>query len=165
MKKLSVLCLLLIIGASVVIVGQKRSSSRTKPGSKPKTTSQTKDEAYALALKSWDQYFVTCGDSHYSKLTSGQICEYSPFSIDYEDLTISEADKLNGVEREVVSHVKTKAERCYKNGAWPPWYPFGPGFSLRLIKKAGKWSGPFNSGGFSIGLFERANFACSDIPQ
>jgi hypothetical protein len=163
MKEICFVCLLLIITASSDVTAQRRRTSKPKP-TKP-TAARPKDEAADLVSKSWGQYFLTCGDSHYFKLNSGALCEHKPLNIDYEDLPLSEADKLNGIERRVVTHANTKAERCFKDGAWPEWYPFGPGFALALIKRSGNWSGPLDYGMFSIRLMEPINLSCSDIPH
>jgi|GEM_PF-4532260 len=141
MKRTYLIVLLLLTISSPLVFSQRRPIAKSKtPGRqvKPIKAAQVKDEAYDQALKVWSEYLTRCGDSYYMR-TPG-ICEYRSVSIFNKEKALSEADKLNGIERELVSNVEAKARRCQKrDGEWGAWES-GPYLVVGLIKKSGTWT-------------------------
>jgi hypothetical protein len=167
MKRTSLIALLLLFVASSVVFSQRRKpKSKPKastPSTKPDKASAVKDEAYGEAIKTWDRYYTKCGDSYHLHLRSG-ICENRSVSIINRELQLTEADRLNGVKREVRSAFEAKAERCYMNG-WSEWHEAASVF-VGLIKKSGNWT----EEGVPLGLIPigfiaiTPKLSCSEIP-
>jgi hypothetical protein len=165
MKRTSLIALLLLIVASSVVLSQRRKPKPNAPASPTKQAkpSQPKDEAYEQAITTWDRYYTKCGDSYYLHLKSG-LCEYRSVSIKNQELQLTEADRLNGVEREIRSAFEAKAERCYMNG-WSEWHEPASVF-VGLIKKSGNWT----EKGVPLGLIPigfiaiTPKLSCSEIP-
>jgi len=169
MKSIYVIVLLLLITTSPVVFSQKGKPPRTKASAATtklsKKTPTIKDEAYEEAVRHWERYYTKCGDSYYLDLgRSWGICEYRSVSIVNRELQLTEADKLNGVEREVLSHFDAKAERCYTND-WSQWHDAAR-VSVGLIKKSGNWS----EEGVPLGLIpimalKSTKISCSEVPS
>ena len=169
MRRICLSVLLLTFIVSPIVSGQRRKTPKTRAGTqaqqaKPKgKTSQTRDEGYEEALRVWDKYYAKCGGSYYLRLRN-LICEYRSVSITNKESILTEADRLNGVERDIRSDFIAQAERCY-DGGWSAWHG-ASWVSVGLIKKNGSWSeGPVPFGVIPIvAIAVTPKLSCSDVP-
>jgi hypothetical protein len=139
-KRIYLIALLLLTISSPLVFSQKRPKTKSKTPTQPVKPLKTPqvDEGYNQAVKIWSEYLRRCGNSYYMR-TPG-ICEYRSVSIFNQERPLSEADKLNGIERALVSNVEAKARRCQKSdGAWGAWET-GPYLVAGLMKKSGIWT-------------------------
>jgi hypothetical protein len=177
MKRIPVLALLLMVIASPMVFSQRRRVSKTKStASMPQVKPKVKDEATDEAIKTWEEYFLKCGDSYYCESPETHtnlrypICEYRSVSITVKELPISEPDRLNGIARRLTSYFTAQAGRCYAvyyyhdyPDKWGEWSS-GIRLSLDLSKKSGDWTATtnFGFGGFFPPKYTK--ISCSEIP-
>jgi len=179
MKRICVgfLLLLLLVSAPIALSQRKRATkARTKestPQSKAKVSAEN-DETRTEVGRAWDHYFIVCGDSFYADYAiphhneQKPYCQFRTVSIVYEDAPLSEPDRLNGIERKVVSRLRSVATRCYKEypqrnpDGWDEWFD-GTQLTMDLTKKNGAWDHEMR---FNMSIPNRdPKFQCSDIPK
>ena len=135
--------LLIVIAASAMVVGQGRKATNSRTSTpQANVKSKVKDEANEESIKAWDKYVTKCEDSYYMRPCcngKGDICEYRLVSITSEELPVNEPDRLNGIERKLVSYFAAKAERCQRGSGWEEWHTAGR-MPMDMIKRSGTWS-------------------------
>lgn len=167
MKSVYVTFLLLLISASLIVVSQRGSQTASPEPSWANPDSMfTIDEANDEALKAWDVYVTKCEESYYLRPCcdgKGPICEYRFVSISNEEKPLDEPDKLNCIERKLVSSFVAKAERCHRNSGWEEWHATGR-MPMDLTKKSGKWIAGKPQ---YAGTWEMSNtkISCAEVPK
>jgi hypothetical protein len=158
MGLLTLLCAIIVSFLSpTALYAQRRSSGRA--------LAVSGDSGEQEAAKFWSHYIASCGESHYLRTAPGVFVELRGFHIQLRYDTLTEADRLNGVEAKGRSWFEASAYRTYSNSAWHAW---GNGIpedvrltsSVRFQKSRGRWnfspSGYFNDFAGTV--------TCSDIP-
>ncbi|HMG76217.1 MAG TPA: hypothetical protein VK582_22280 [Pyrinomonadaceae bacterium] len=153
--------LVLMVVCAPMLLAQKR-RPRTKTPSKPSVKSPVKDEASDIESKAWSRYYVKCGESYYLDYGGFGLTEHRDVLIHYQELKVTEADKLNGIERRFISYFDYKLFRTHNQSGWGPWGDSELWASLERIyftKKNGAWEE-----GKPLAV-PNTNLSCSNIPQ
>jgi hypothetical protein len=126
-------------------------------------------EAKNAARQIWAERFGECGDSFFAhyKITgaSYDLYQYKNAEIEVQEQSVSEADKLNGVEWKGITHLKPQAYRSWDSLSkkWTAWRNGVPlmGPSLGLAERFERVRGHWAYNHFSF----YAKIECSEIPQ
>ena len=139
-------------------------------------------EAKKEAEQFWGKKFVKCGNSHYvyadgyaestrAYADLAGIYQFKALSIILRPDSLTDADKLNGIEWKGKTEVTAKVSRHYnKNrGGWQEWKEgisaLQGGLTALMMKKGGRWTyeEPFLLGGLSKSG-KLLPIKCSNIP-
>lgn len=166
-----------LLSASLLMVGCARDSATapdTAQANAP-TRALNNDEAIRVVREYFEQAFTKCGDSYYGRANrveaENSILQFQNVTFRaMGDKPLTEADRLNGVERIVTVEVNWSANRRYltRDRSWTPWERPG-GISLPAAPKqyqAIKTSSGWRASGFDFGgQFGHRPIDCSEIPQ
>jgi hypothetical protein len=124
-------------------------------------------EAEAEAQRYWNSILAKCGDSYYARDNRGTpgaeriIMQFKDVTFEVNELKITEAEKLNGIEWSGWAIFNTKVSRFYLT-KWESWRNGAvfPVNTMLMRKEKGKWI-------FGVNEKSQPNLKkidCSDVP-
>jgi hypothetical protein len=116
----------------------------------PTTTASTPEtpsldgEAAAAVRDLWEQHTTKCGDSYYSiggGLEPETIHQYKDVSFDVRSQSLTEANRLNGIEWNGRVAIKARLLRDNRDGVWQEWRQNqSGGYDIGATKRQSGWS-------------------------
>ena len=128
------------------------------------TNAQPVDEARRQAEGFWSQRTVMCNGVTFMGYAGLQVHAIRGFAINVQSRTISEADRLNGLQWQGTTTITGSASRTFLTTTlWQPWQN-GLGFgdySVTMTKRNGAWSVVPSS---YSGVGKARKISCADVP-